>query len=601
MKYVNQKQLHMVTWVLSLLLLGILLLLCIGVDSDKDSAFVKPEQVDTVWVHSDNNKGDTIFHAPGKINIDVGEPLTLTTKLSDSLMHNTVLLVKSEFQHFVVRVDEQVLYTLDFNENHSIGHEPFPGYHMIAIPVGYGGQQLTLEITSTYEKYSGMVNRLLLGNRGDVLMTLAYEQFGGLLGGILLVLIGGILFFAKVMLGAEGRKQYALSYTVLLLVLSGVFLLSGNSFLMLMTTKTQVLWMLRLFVILILPLIYTLYLRAVVEKRRVLRFVEVGIILGFLNVLIAVVLIAMGMVDVTVYVTIGSIFFLAILGLMTFILIIGGIHFEQGDLTYFGFSNIVFIVAFVLQYVFYNVNKLMPFAEATVAVGVLIWCAMMLLYMEGILMDFWRGERLLQQIKLSELREDILMNLKPDTIFGGFHTLLDYMKRQDSDAPQFLVHISNYVRGRFNMLFYEEDKMIPFEEELKHIVGCLELRMQKEGTFSYTLECKEMDFYVPAFSIEAFVENAVSHGAGTISKPGEITVKTYETKDDYGIQIVDTGKGFHTSDVKSKGKCGILAVTRKLHVACEGTVDIKSKLNQGTIVTIKLPKSSGKVRGEETW
>lgn len=601
MRFTNQKQLHMITNVLACVLLAIVLFLCLGLDSSKDVSLNDIENVESVWVISNEENGDSIFHVPGVAEIAPGEALTLTTKLSDTLPENTVLLVKTEFQHFVAKIDGQVIYDLDQAENHTVGKEPFPGYHLISIPVGHAGKQLTLEITSFYDKYSGHVNRLLLGNQGDVMMTLAHEQIGGLIGGILLVVIGIILFFAKVMLGAEGRKQYAVSYTVWLLILSGAYLLLGNGFLMLMVAKTQILWMLRLFVVFMLPLVYLLYLHTVVEKRQVLRFVEYGMLLAFVHLVVAVVLLGFGMVDVTTYVTVGSVFMLVILGIMTFILFVGGIHFEQSDLTYFGFSNIVVFISLVLQLICTKVEKLVPFSELCLAVGILIWCVMILLFMEGILVDFWRGQRLLQKQELSELREDILRDLKPDTIFGGFHTLLDYMKRQDVEAPQFLVHISNYVRGRFNMLFYEEDKMVSFEEELKHITGCLELHMQKEGTFTYELECKEMNFFVPAFSIEAFVENAVTYGAGTTGKPTKISVKTYETKEDYAIQIADTGKGFHPDDVKSKSKCGILAMTKKLYHMCDASVDIKSKLNKGTVVTIKLPKASGKVRGEETW
>lgn len=587
----RQKQMRILLWILSLI--AVATVVAAFIDSIR---LVRPSKTtanafDDAWVLEDAKSGDTIFRAPGHIATPAGQPVILKNRLPKTVEENTVLMIETQFQHFSVKVGDAVVYECSRSADHTIGAEPFPDYYMMPISNDYAGSEITLEIVSGYASYSGEIGALLYGVKGEVLLQFLKTHIAGFLGGLLLVATALILFCMKVGLAGYDGRQYELSCLSMMALLFGLFMVLGNKLVFLLFEGTQGLWMGRLLSVMLLPFFYGMYLYCIIDKKQIRRFLDCAMILLFLNFLAAYVIILLGLLDVVVYsqIAVGTV--LAVLVFLTFILFAGGAAFEKRDLTYHGISNIVFFIFIVLYALAKRRENLAPYREWFLAAGVLIWCLLMLLHTVGRLSDTLRGERLLQKKAVQDYRQQTLLNLKPDAIFGGLHTLLDMMKRQDTAAPHYLVHISNYLRGRMNMLRYERDMMIPFQEEFLHIQGGLEMMMHKNRNFSYNTEIKVEDFSVPAFAVEAFVENAMLHGAGTEKQPTVISVKTYETQKDYAVQIIDTGKGFDVDRIKEQGEYGILQTIKRLEQQADATVDIRSREGKGTVVTIKLPKS----------
>lgn len=587
----RQKQLHILLWILGCIALITAAAACAGsgglqrISGDTANAF------DDAWVLEDPVRGDTIFHAPGHVAMPVGQPVVLKNRLPEVMSEDMVLLVQTSFQHFTIKLGDTVFYEFKKDSSHSIGEEPFPGMYLIPLPNAYASSGITLEITSEYASYSGRIGKITYGVRGDVLLQLLKTQGAGLFGGLLLLLLACVMFFVKAGMGAYGRRKYELTYLGLMIMLFSLFMLSGNQFILLKLEGTQGIWIIRLLSMMLLPFFYVLYLYCIVDKKQIRRFLDCSIIILALNFLAAYVIVLLGLLDVVVYskISIGTSVF--VLAFLTFILFSGGIAFDKRDLTYHGISNIVF---FIFAAVYYFTSKkagLSDYSAWVLVAGVSLWCCLMLFQVVERVADTLQGEKLLQVRAVKEYRQQTLFHLKPDAIFGGLHTLLDMMKKQDSAAPRYLVQISNYLRGRMNMLRYGPDTLIPFKEELLHIQGGLELQMHKSAAFSYNMEIKVEEFMVPAFSIEAFVENAMIHGAGTAEHPTLISVKTYETQKEYAVQIIDTGRGFDIDHIKSQGEYGITQTVLRLEQQADAAVDIRSRQDKGTVVTIKLPKA----------
>lgn len=138
--------------------------------------------------------------------------------------------------------------------------------------------------------------------------------------------------------------------------------------------------------------------------------------------------------------------------------------------------------------------------------------------------------------------------------------------------------------------------MIPFEEELGHITAYLEIQQMRLPDLQVVIEDKFHDFQVPARSIEAIVENAVKHGIGKNENKGRVIVRSYERRDAYAIQIVDEGAGFDTDMLyRKETPTSMKTLRERLEQTIDAVIEVNSKLEKGTIVTVKIPKAmSGK-------
>lgn len=587
----HQKQLHIFLWIVGGITLFCIICSFIGGTGSVRLAENTAGIFDDAWVLQDGTGSDEIIYTPDKVKAEAGQEIVLVKRLPEILPENTVLLVETGFQHFDVSVGNTPLYGCGQEDNHTIGREPFPGYYMIPINSGYGGYELKITMVSDYALYADSIGALTLGTRSDILLMLLEEHLAGLAGGILLLILAVIMFVLKAGMHSFAKRKYEITYVTCMLFLSGIYMLCSNGLLRLLFEGTQGIYVCSVLVVLLIPFFYILYLCTIVDKRPVLRFVNYAWMLLIVNYVAAFVLVPLDMVDVVVYGVIAVIVELVVLAVLTFILTAAAVKYERSDLTYHAVSNIVFFVFLLAGHFMGYSSQLAPYSALVSAMGILVWCFLMLFHAEGRLADTVQGELLIERNALNAYRQETLKNLRPDSLFGGLRTLLDMMRRQEEAAAKYLVHFSDYLRGRLNMLHYDKEMMIPFEEEMVHITGCLELMMHKNANFEYQTEIKVTDFLVPAFSIEAFVENAVLYGAGTVKKPTLISVKTYETERAYAVQIVDTGCGFDVDAGKGRGEYGIHKMTDKLQNMADATVELKSRPGKGTVVTIKLPKN----------
>ena len=121
--------------------------------------------------------------------------------------------------------------------------------------------------------------------------------------------------------------------------------------------------------------------------------------------------------------------------------------------------------------------------------------------------------------------------------------------------------------------------------------------MQKKNfgdSIEFEYDIEDTDFCVPPFSIQTSVENALKHGLRSkVMENGRLSICTYKKGNAHIIEIKDNGVGFDTSilDDSSLDTCiGIKNTKHRLHLMCNGTIDIKSEIGKGTSVTIRIPE-----------
>ena len=143
------------------------------------------------------------------------------------------------------------------------------------------------------------------------------------------------------------------------------------------------------------------------------------------------------------------------------------------------------------------------------------------------------------------------------------------------------------------MASLSERKPIPFEEELHHVESYLNLEKLRYGErLQVIYDVASTDFAIPALTVQPLVENAVKHGIGKKKSGGVITIMTRETPEAYVITVTDTGVGYDPAKPKQDGQphLGLKSVRDRLTTMSGGRLEVASVPDQGTTVTIAIPK-----------
>lgn len=200
--------------------------------------------------------------------------------------------------------------------------------------------------------------------------------------------------------------------------------------------------------------------------------------------------------------------------------------------------------------------------------------------------------------ELSDANTAVMISqIQPHFLYNALNTIKILIKRDPKTAENAIISFSKYLRC--NMDSITQKTPIPFADELEHIKNYCYIELLRFGdkiNIVYKTECT--DFKVPALSIQPLVENAIKHGVTKKAEGGTVTIESYETENEYIVKISDDGVGFDTSAPEysdsSRSHIGLENTTNRLKQLSNATVDIKSKPDEGTEVTIKISKKGSK-------
>ncbi len=547
---------------------------------------VAADTFDTTWAVKSDGIEDRKASIPGYEETAVGETLTLINRIPETVVDNTFLLIETGYQRVKLTLAGDVLLDNE-GDRTKLSKEPFPAYYMVSIPVGAAGESISLSLTSSKKSESGKIGKIYYGSKGDVIMRLIGSNIFVSLFGALFIILAVILFFVKTLLSLPKNKRYELDYVIWLMGITGIFLLSDSSLMMLISGGRDMMFVAKLATVLLAPIAYVLYLKETVGKKKLLRFVDISFYILITDIIVAIVLSFLGIVEISIYTLIAECIAILIVLFLTFLLLVAAFGFKKKNLMYLGGSNIILFIFLLVELIIDKNEKWVSYKGLPLGLGLVIWMIMLALHTEARLVYGIKRER--ENYKYAEKNRKLMLlkSLTPDEIFTGFSSLLKMMKAGDKDAPRFLVKVSDYVRMRFNHIQFDEDRIVDFSEEQKGIEAMLDISMRKNKNFSYETEFKAADFKVPFGSVLAFVDNAVMHGTEG-DKKIHISIKSYETDMGYVIQIADTGRGFLVEEIKSAGEYGILKSIDRLNSLLGAEVDIRSKEGAGTVVTIRL-------------
>jgi len=204
--------------------------------------------------------------------------------------------------------------------------------------------------------------------------------------------------------------------------------------------------------------------------------------------------------------------------------------------------------------------------------------------------DMLRG----QNVKL------MLSQIQPHFIYNSLSSISELCEIDPKKAQQLTDDFADYLRYNFTALTTE--KLIPFEKQLEQVGFYLNIEKTRFGDrINVVYDTQTLNFELPTLTVQPLVENAVRHGICKRPHGGTITIRSYETNDDYIVEIIDDGVGFDINAIPKDGSVhvGIDNVRTRLSYFGD-TLEVASKIDDGTTATIKVPKHRTILDGGQT-
>ena len=200
-----------------------------------------------------------------------------------------------------------------------------------------------------------------------------------------------------------------------------------------------------------------------------------------------------------------------------------------------------------------------------------------------------------QRIENESLKSKILLaQIKPHFIYNCL-TLIRSLLDEPEKAEEALNHFAGFLRGSVDML--EETVCISASREIQTVDDYLYLQKQRFGdSLRVVTDYRDTGFFLPPFTLQVLVENAVIHGIrNTAGGSGTVVIRSYEADGFHVIEVEDDGNGLppeirQEREQKEQTHVGLKNIERRLDRMCHGTLTIQNKTGQGTIATIRIPK-----------
>ncbi|MDT8715085.1 response regulator [Clostridium sp. 19966] len=207
-------------------------------------------------------------------------------------------------------------------------------------------------------------------------------------------------------------------------------------------------------------------------------------------------------------------------------------------------------------------------------------------------------------IALKKAMEEILKNelaflqaqIKPHFLYNALSTIISFCYTDGEKAAKLLTNFSIYLRHAFDV--DNKSMLVTIKEELEMVQAYAEIEKARFGHIikvEYDIEGKVMQCKIPSLLIQPLVENSIKHGLCEKEEGGTVYISIKREEEYIVIVIRDTGVGMSNEKIKDIEKIdnsalgvGLTNTIRRVRKLSKAHMDIKSKVGEGTTITIKI-------------
>lgn len=288
-------------------------------------------------------------------------------------------------------------------------------------------------------------------------------------------------------------------------------------------------------------------------------------------------------------------------------------HYQGGLLS----KTCLYISLLLLAYCLYRSVRNYSFSAKSEKRGILIHVFVVLMILAAIFMDgkvggedqpvtfltyaivigsvfyyIWLHLRFVQMheddLKARQRIKIMMSQIRPHFLYNTLSSIQALCLADPEKAFEVTERFGTYLRQNIDSL--DQPELIPFPKELEHTRVYSEIEMIRFPSIRIEYDTEDVDFRLPALTVQPIVENAIRHGVRGKAE-GVVRISTRKINGFHEIGISDNGCGFDTEAAeKAEGShIGIRSVRERLAGMCGGTMTVESRIGAGTRVTIRIP------------
>lgn len=554
----------------------------------EQATYADVSDMNDAWIVETNEAYDWATDLPCNLEIPKGTPVSISHFIPEDIGMDYGIAFRSVYNEVQVKAGDTILYQYGVDEKRPFLSSPVPNWNFVPIDRQYAGQLITITQISNYNTYSGLFTVVEAGSRSALLHQQWKENGWNIILSVLLILLSGGLALIAVGLQIQKKLDFQFRYFMILACVMAVWSISGSPLISVFVKNGYVFWLLHILTRMAIPVVYLLFLRCFAQKPEFTAAIDLGVIGSAVLYVIVLILQLLGLMEFPItYDILGGIYSIGFI-LYTVGLLVGWLRYQRKELGAPAIANTLLGIVGIVN-VFMRPNHLYQIESTIWQAGVILYLFLLL----GIVIQVVLKE-MDQKVEHVEAeyqgqRSVAVTMMNPNFLFASLNSLLAMIKTDSRNSAKFVFAFSKYLR--YNLDSVREERLIPFQEELEHIAAYLEIQQMRVPGLKVLIEDKTHDFMVPARTIEAIVENAVKHGMEKQERTGQVTIRSYERRDSYAIQVVDEGIGFDTILLYRKTTPTSMQVIRdRLEHDLGAVVEVNSRPCKGTIVTVKIPK-----------
>ena len=193
-----------------------------------------------------------------------------------------------------------------------------------------------------------------------------------------------------------------------------------------------------------------------------------------------------------------------------------------------------------------------------------------------------------------------------------YNTLDAIVWRCEEEINKDAEDMVNALAKLFRISISRGHELITIDKEMQHAQNYLQIqKFRYKNQFSYYFDVDEecLQYYCNKITLQPIIENAIYHGLNLMVDDGEIYIKIAQDEENVIFTVRDNGVGMTEEqcreilqrDHSDRTGIGIKNVNDriKIYFGEEYGLEIKSELDEGTEVIIRMPKVKEEIKYEK--
>ena len=236
-----------------------------------------------------------VIKAPGSYDVGVDETMVITTRLPEDYSENT-LAIRSSLQDVSFYIDGELRTKYDTVSTRPFGKNSASRYVFCLTSEKDAGKEVRLELTTHTANYTGVVNTIYCGDRGDIWAQI-FDQYGLETVMAFFILFAGLItVLFSIALGIAYHTRFDMEYLGWCMIVGAIWMISESKLRQLWVPNASIVASMCFVVVMLCPIPLLFYIDSVQKGKygKLYRYIE-GI--AALNFVISTVLQLTGVAD----------------------------------------------------------------------------------------------------------------------------------------------------------------------------------------------------------------------------------------------------------------------------------------------------------------